>query len=116
MAVIIDVEQPEEFLVDMKSKIESGQIENWLFDNDGDITCLSFNMVNKAWFHPYLVSDDRLVFGILGRKNVLMTMTEYSIYHSCFINTILYYYSKRIKSIRVTVPFESEYDSRKIDY
>lgn len=116
MAVIIDVEQPNEFLADMKSKMESSQIDSWLFDNDGDMTCLSFNMENKAWFHPYFVSDDRLVFGILGRKNVLMTISEYSIYHSCFINTILYYYGKRIKSIRITVPFESEYDTRKIDY
>lgn len=116
MAVVIDVEQPEEFLVDMKSKINSGQIASWLFDNDGDITCLSFNMENKAWFHPYFVSNDKLVFGILGRKNVLMTMSEYSIYHSSMVNTILYFFSKRIKNIHVTAPFESEFDTRNIDY
>ena len=116
MAVILDVEQPEDFLADMRKKIENGQINNWLCDGDGDFTTLSCKMENRAWFHPYIVSDNKLVFGILGRKNVLMTMDEYAIFHSSMVNTILNFYSKRIRSIRVTVPFDNEYDTRRIEY
>ncbi len=116
MAIVINIEQPDEFLADLKRKIETDQINIWRLDGDGDFTCLSSNMENRAWFHPYLVSDKELVFGILGRKNVLMTMSEFSIYHSSMVNTILYFFSKRVKSIRVTAPFESEFDTRKIDY
>ena len=116
MAIILNIEQPEELLADLKRKIENRQIDSWLFDGDGDFTCLSSNLENKAWFHPNIVSNDKLVFGILGRKNVLMTMLEYSLYHSHMVNTILYNFCQRVKSICVTVPFESEYDTRKIDY
>lgn len=116
MAVILDIEQPDDFLGEIKRMILNGQIDSWRFDGDGDFTCLSFNMENKAWFHPYFVSEKELIFGILGRKNVLMTMSEYSTYHSFMVNTILYFFSKQVRSIRVTAPFESEFDTRKIDY
>ena len=116
MAIILDIEQPEDFLADLKKKTKNSQIDSWRCDGDGDFTCVLSNMEGKAWFHPYILSDNRLVFGILGRKNVLMTMSEYSIYHSFMVNTILYFFSKRIKTIRITAPLESDYDTRHVDY
>lgn len=116
MAIILNVSQPERFLEVFKKEIDEGVITSWSYDEDGDFTLTNAEYANKAWLHPYIKGDEGLTFGILGRKNVLLTIVEYSSYHSAMIETIILYFNKVIDKISIVQPMVSDYDTHSIDY
>lgn len=114
MAIIIAIDYPEDLLDELKKRLRNDVISNWRCDDDGDFTLIIPPFENKAWFHPY-IDDNKLILGILGRKNVLLTVSEFSAYHSIMLNVLLSNFGKEIKSIQVLSFLESEYDTRQID-
>lgn len=115
MAIFIKVSDPSGFLNDIKSSIDSGSIKEWIYDDDGDITLTEERLKNEAWFHPYLPIDKVLVFGIVGRKNVMMPISVYSTYHSELVKTLLACYSSQIECISIIPPFSNHFDTQSIE-
>lgn len=115
MAIFIKVSDPTGFLNDIKSSIDNGIINEWTCDVDGDITSTEGNLKNEAWFHPYMPIDKVLVFGIIGRKNVMMPMSVYSTYHSELVKTLLVCYSSQIERISIIPPFSNHFDTQSIE-
>ena len=115
MAIIINISQPKEFLEVFKKEIDEGVIASWSYDEDGDFTLTNAELVNKAWLHPYIKENGSLVLGILGRKNALLTIAEYSSYHSAMVETIILYFNKIIEKISIVQPMVSDYDTHSID-
>lgn len=115
MAIIIETSQPEEFLALLKRKMDRGDVKSWCYDEDGDFTLSNRELANKAWLHPY-VKEDSLILGILGRKNTMLSIYEYSLYHSAMIEVLILFFNKVVEKIVVTQPMLSNYDTHSIDY
>lgn len=115
MAIYVKVSYPSNFLKDIKASIDSGSIKEWTYDDDGDLTSTDEKLKNEAWFHPYMLVGNILVFGIVGRKNVMMSMSLYSVYHSEFIKTLLLNYGSQLDDISIMPPFSNYYDTQSIE-
>jgi hypothetical protein len=109
MSVFIRISSPQELVNDIRRKIKDGKIETWQLDSDGDLTHTSLQWRNRAWFHP-IIEESRVVFSIIGRKTVTMTVGEYAAYHGRLVSMLLSHFDKQIEGITVT-PLASTYDS-----
>lgn len=115
MAIFIKVSDPSSFLKDIKASIDGGSIKEWTYDDDGDITSTDEKLKNEAWFHPYMPVGNILVLGIIGRKNVMMSKSMYSMYHSEFIKTLLLNYGSQLDDISIMPPFLNHFDTQSIE-
>lgn len=115
MAIQVVTSKPEILLDDIKHLIDSGKIDAWLYDEDGDFTHRASQWNRIAWFRPFCGSD-RIVFGIIGRKGIDISIDEYSIYHGRFIEMLVKNYINKVSSISILRPSENNLDSDKIDF
>jgi hypothetical protein len=88
MAVIVLCDDPQGLLGQIKKGIADGTIETWLTDTDGDFIHSPKQWQNLAWFRPS-VQQDRLVFNILGNRDIRMSKVTYGVYHGRFIEMLL---------------------------
>ena len=93
MAIIVNTENPEELLNEIKRAIDEKVVELWSYDASGDFSYTPERWINRAWLRPE-VGFGELKFGILGTKDVGMTASLYSTYHACFIEMLLTYLDK----------------------
>ncbi|WP_294455786.1 hypothetical protein [uncultured Bacteroides sp.] len=115
MAVQVVTSQPEMLLEDIKHLIDLGKIDTWLYDEDGDFTHGTNQWNRVAWFRPFCGSD-RIIFGIIGRKGINISIEEFSIYHGRFIEMLVKHYINKVSSISVLRPSDNNFDSNKIDF
>lgn len=115
MAIQIITSKPEILLEDIKNLIDAGKIDTWTYDADGDFTHSVEQWNNVAWFHPFFYRD-RIIFGLIGRKGINISIDEYSIYHGRFIEMLVKNYINKVNSISVLRPSDNEFDSNKIDF
>lgn len=113
MAIIVKTEKPEYIVERIREMIDDGEIDTWIYDEDGDFTHTG-QWRNKAWF-SMLYDYDILTFYIVGRKDMQMELMEYSIFHGRFVELLLNHFSKDISSIEVKVPFEHPADCSRIN-
>ena len=114
MAIFIKTKDPKELLGLIRSQIDNDIIKYWVYDLDGDITCIREELLGKAWLHPYLL-DGFLAFGIMGRKNVQLSIDTYSIYHGKFVEILLNKLGSHYSSIIIKAPFENTLDTKNIE-
>lgn len=114
MAIIVHTRYPDELRNQIRSGIDSQEINTWQYDADGDFTSMTVLWKNRAWFRPY-IEPDNLVFAILGRKDSLLTVTEYAYYHSRFAEMLMAHFSNDITEIIVQTPFTNSKDTQKIE-
>lgn len=113
MALIVKTRYPEELVTQIRKRIDSQEIDSWLYDADGDFTSSSL-WENHAWFRPY-IETDYLIFAIIGRKDTSLTYKEYAFYHGNFTEMLMDYFSHDITEIRVQSPFVNDKDTKKIE-
>jgi len=101
MAIVINTENPEELLIEIKRAIDENRVELWSYDSTGDFTYTPERWVNRAWLRPE-VGFGELKFGILGTKDVGMTASVYSAYHAFFIEMLLTYLDKYFITVAAT--------------
>ena len=114
MAIQVITSKPEILLEDIKYLIDSGKIDTWLYDEDGDFTHSSDQWNKIAWFRP-VCGQDRIIFGILGRKGINISIDEYSIYHGRFVEMLVKHYINKVESISIIRPMDNTFDTNKID-
>lgn len=115
MAIRVITSKPEILLEDIRHLIDSGKIDTWVYDADGDFTH-NVNQWNKvAWFRP-VCDHDRVIFGIIGRKGIDISIDEYSIYHGRFVEMLVKYYINKVESISIIRPVDNIFDTNKIDF
>ena len=95
MAVYARTSNPKGLLDKIKDYNKKRKIESWKYDADGDFTHIPEQWENKAWFRPNIESE-RLVFGLLGNKNIEMSKSLYAIYHGRFIEMLLTHFDTDI--------------------
>lgn len=114
MAIFIESKTPEKLLSLIHIQIDAGIIKNWGYDKEGDFSCLRDDLVNRAWFHPYLLNDF-LAFGIIGRKNVPLSIEIFSEYHSEFVKMLLSHMGSQAPNIIIKTPFDNILDTNNIE-
>lgn len=110
MSIILKTKTPKKLIRLIKDAIDDDRISAWRYDSDGDFTSNLQEMENKGWFHPIVtVPKEELVLAMLGRINAPVTIYEYAIYHSMFVNIILHLFDDVVSDISVT-PQPTKYD------
>ena len=101
MAVRVFSDHPRGLLAGVKASIQDGSIETWSVDADGDFTHTPDQWKNRAWFRP-VVSEDKLIFNILGPKSKPITRTVYGIYHGRLIEMFLIHFDQEFSRASAT--------------
>ncbi len=101
MAIIVLTDEPRSLVAAIKASIDSGAIQTWSYDADGDFTHSAEQWNAKAWFTP-VVGDDRVVFRIFPPVKTDMSVTVYAVYHGRFIEMLLRHFDGRFSVARAT--------------
>lgn len=108
MAVFVSTDNANELLSDIKKAIDSHRIITWEYDSEGDFTYNVEQWKGRAWMRPH-VEANRIVFGIVDRKDVNLSVDEYAIFHGRFVEMLLEHFDKMFSDIRVS-PLGTKYD------
>lgn len=111
MAIILKTRKPKELKNILQKKIETGFINDWSCDKDGDFTYNLEPLNSLAWFRPYIQDNKSLTFGIIRRNGYNLTIGEYSMYHSLFTDMLIRNFIGDISHIEITMPLTCHYDS-----
>ncbi len=101
MAILVATHNPRSLLSAIKAKIDSGKVDTWGYDSDGDFTHSPAQWQDKAWLKPSIASGT-LTFGLIGRKEVAMGKEVYAIYHGRFIEMLLAHFDDSFSSAQAT--------------
>ena len=111
MAIYIHTSDPKQLLSDIKKYIEDGKIKTWTCDSDGDFTHNVDQWRNQAWLRPF-ITPDKLIFGILCRRDKNVSVRDYAVYHGRFVEMILTHFDTRCGDVIATSKV-SKYDKVK---
>lgn len=114
MAIIVKTKKPKSLVGKIIQMIDDEVIDTWSYDDDKDFTHVG-QWKDKAWFTPGY-EEGQVKFALLGRKNVNMTLMEYSIYHGRFVELLLNHFPSEINSLVVTMPLEDQSDCSHITF
>lgn len=115
MAVIVECKDPVGLNAKIKNAVTEGDIDTWIVDSDGDFTHEPDQWNCKAWMHFTNKNNlseehkEKLVFGIVGNKNVKMTKSLYAVYHGRFAEMLLSHFDDDIKNITI-ISNKTQYD------
>lgn len=110
MAILIRTKHAQSVLNRLKEQINNNQIPAWACDSDGDFMFIDAPVV--AWMRP-VVGSNRLDFYIVGRKDMEISIEEYALFHSRFVEMLLTYFSQECTYMLVTSPLNKN-DTKKI--
>jgi hypothetical protein len=110
MAVSVITTDRKGLVQAIKDAIAAGQIETWSVDAEGDFTHSVPQWRGKAWMRPDFSNDDRVVFGILGQKNIALSTAVYAVYHGRFIEMLLRHFDDRFSAARASAS-KTKYDN-----
>ena len=85
----------------IKKDVDGGKVTTWSYDNDGDFTHTSAELIKKAWFRPKVYLGE-LRFGLIGLKEKSMSKGIYGRYHSRLSNLLLINYDSLLTSVNLT--------------
>jgi hypothetical protein len=102
MALIVSPKQsPQTLLAEIKQAMQTGKIETWSVDSDGDFTHTPEQWKFKAWLRPK-VDGTQLVFTILNPQNTAITKVVYGVYHGRFIEMLLNHFDDKFTDAKAT--------------
>lgn len=108
MAIYVKTDNPSELVTHIREGISNNNIETWLCDSAGDFTHDTDQWRYHAWMTPF-VENERVVFGIICRKDRNLSIAEYAVYHGRFAEMLLRHFDKICKDIEIT-PLATRYD------
>lgn len=115
MAIRIKFNNPDLFLKEIKYRIDAGLIKTWVYDEDGDFTYIEEQWRNRAWFRPHIfLEEKRLIFAIIGRNDVNLTMKEFSLYHGAFVEMLISHFHDMYETLEI-LPKGNYFDPSEID-
>ena len=115
MAIKIRLNNPNEFIKEIKYQIEIKNIKDWMFDLDGDFTLDDEKWKNRAWFRPYVFKEENIIiFSIIGRNDVNLRIEEFSIYHSKFIEMLIFHFYSLFDKFEL-LPIGNQFDPSEFD-
>lgn len=114
MAIIVKSKHSEYIKAKIPVLINERMVDTWEYDEDGDYTHVFQQLHNKAWMRA-IIEDGNLIFYIIGRKMCLLSIEDYSAYHSRMAELIMSHFGDFIDQITIIPPFKYEKDTKNID-
>lgn len=115
MAIRIKTNNPDLILKEIIYRIDASFIKTWKYDEDGDFTCTDEQWINRAWFRPHTFADEKqLIFAIIGRNDVNLSMAEFSLYHGKFIEMLVSHLYGIYEHLEI-LPKGNHFDPSEID-
>ncbi|GBR02126.1 hypothetical protein AA0229_1613 [Gluconobacter cerinus NRIC 0229] len=109
MAVRVYCNNPHELLESIRTAINTGEVETWKVDSDGDFTHSPTQWAHLAWMRP-TIFDDHIAFNILGTKTKKMSKMVYGVYHGRFIEMMLVHFDLQFTRASATaLPTSSDF-------
>lgn len=112
MALIVNAPNPKQLLADIKKAIDDKKIDTWVYDADGDFTHSPSQWIYQAWLRP-IVAPGVLIFGLLGKQNVVMTKVIYGVFHGRFIEMLLNHFDNDFSATSATAQKDAKVDNFK---
>lgn len=110
MAIFVETNSPQSLVDKIKEAIDQNKIDTWSYDSDGDFTHNVDQWRYNAWIRP-IVEDKRVVFAILGRTDVPLSVVDYGVYHGRFVEMLLTHLDSQCSNIMVTPMPVIKYDN-----
>jgi hypothetical protein len=101
VALIIKTTNPAGLLSNIKKAIDNSKIDTWTYDDSNYFTHIPKQWNKKAWLNP-IIEKDKLLFGILGRKNEDLTRENYAVYHGRFAEMLVCHFAENFTEITTT--------------
>jgi len=101
MSVNVDTNNGQALLAAIRAAIDSGRIQTWAYDSDGDFTHTASQWNRRAWLRPS-VSFGGLTFNILGPQGMGVSREIYGIYHGRFIEMLLVHFDRQFGTVQAT--------------
>lgn len=98
MSIHVTTDDPSRLLRRIRSRVEDGEIGDWLCDDEGDFTLSDPRFRKRAWMRPR-VEDERLSFAILGPRGETLTRRTYGVYHARFMEMLLLYFDSEFARV-----------------
>lgn len=108
MAIYVKTDTPRKLVENIKKAIDEHKIDTWSVDSDNDFTHDVDQWRNKVWIR-HRIEVGRVVFFVVRRKGVNMTIVEYAVYHGRFVEMLLAHFNKECDAIEVS-PLATNYD------
>lgn len=105
MSLIFVCDNPTSLLQAIRDGIDEGDIDTWEYDEDGAFTHTADQWEYEAWLMP-VISNGKLVFGIVPPEDEDITGIAYAIYHGRFIQMMLYHFDKKFTTVKATAFLE----------
>lgn len=113
MAIIVKTSRPNWVITQIRSRIDNSQIDTWEYDKDGDFTHVG-QWKNLAWMSP-VIEENCVIFRILGRNSVKMTLMEYAVFHGRFLEMLINQFPDESKKIIIEAPLSNPLDNQNIE-
>lgn len=98
MSIHVTTDEPSRLLRKIRSRVEDGDIPEWVCDEDGDFTLADPRYRKKAWVRPR-VDEARLSFALLGPRGETVTRRTYGVYHGRFMEMLLLYFDSEFDRV-----------------
>ncbi len=102
MAIIVRTHHPHDLLDALKRAIDTGAIDGWTYDAEGDFTHAHEALdAHRAWLRPS-VHHGELRFGVVGRRDVGLSRAAYGVYQGAFVGVLIAHVPDGITTVSVT--------------
>ena len=101
MAIIVNTQQPQLLLENIKKDINDKKIQTWAYDDEGNFYHIPNQWEYKGWLSPK-IEENRLIFGIVGSKSISMSIIAYAVYHARFTEMLLAHFDQQFTDISIT--------------
>lgn len=101
MAVRVSLSDPDRLIIGIREAINDEKVTAWSIDKAGDLSLTIPLYKGKAWMRPRK-TENKVIFNILGNKQVRMTKGTYAAYHSKLAEMILRRFDDIVDSVSIT--------------
>lgn len=103
MSLKVYTSNPESLYKKMNDVASVGNLPTWTVDADGDFTHNTTQWRGKAWFRKREIRDNEMIiFGLVGRRNINVTKSEYAVFHGRFAEMLLSNFDDLISKIEIS--------------
>lgn len=113
MAIFVQTSNPKNLIDKIYKAISRGDIDTWVADKF-HLNYLTHITSDRQWYQQawmgYQIEQDQVVFCMIGRPGIPISIPEYAIYHGRFSEMLLAHFDHDFDYIYITALLDPDYD------
>lgn len=109
MSIVALTSYPSSLLESIRRGIREKRVEGWISQGGGDFTYAEAEWRDLAAFHA-IMQPEKLILGLIGSQDIIMTKRLYSFYHARFIEMLLANFDTEFTDVLATAHKDVRYD------